>query len=435
MPNPPLRRTIHTGLAILLALLITRPALAHVSARTHLLVKLPPRLWAKPSSTLSAYAFEQWTPTLVPGWVRGTLPQAQVARSISEMARDPNVIAVQEDHRVQAMIVPDDTYWEQQWGPQKVRAPAAWDITTGDSGTIVAVLDTGVELTHSDLSGQFWVNDREVPGNGLDDDGNGHIDDIHGWRFGHDTLGNPIESNEINDDHGHGTHVAGIIAARGNNGQGIAGMAWDSRIMVVKVLDQKGEGYFSEIANGLIYATNNGARIANLSLGGPEMSSIMGDAIAYAKAHGTLVIAAAGNAGSQVFYPAAYPDAIAVAATDQNDQRLWFSCYGPEVDLSAPGSFIYSTCLGDSYCSKSGTSMATPHVAGLAALLWSQHPDYTPDQVMQRLRSTAQDINAPGWDEYTGWGRIDAQNALWVTQTSHPRYMPIVVLGKSPLDP
>lgn len=429
MPKPSPRRILQMGLVVMLALLTTHPTQARPSTRTHLLVKLPPQLWAEPSRALSAYAFEQWTPLLVPGWVRVTLPQTQAARSIAELTRDPNVIAAQEDGYVHAVIEPDDTYWGQQWGPQKIGAPYAWEITTGDSSVIVAVIDTGADLAHGDLADRLWANAREVPGNGLDDDGNGQIDDIHGWQFGHDALGTPYESNDVNDDHGHGTHVTGIIAAHGNNGQGIAGIAWDCRVMIVKVLDQNGDGYYSDVANGLVYATDNGAHIANLSLGGPDKSPIMEDAIAYANARDTMVIAAAGNAGSAVLYPAAYPGAVAVAATDQNDQRLWFSCYGPEVDLSAPGSSIYSTCMGNGYCPKSGTSMAAPHIAGLAALLRSHYPDYPAAQILHRLKTTAQDVDAPGWDPYTGWGRIDARRALSAAETFQMSYLPVVILG------
>ena len=171
-------------------------------------------------------------------------------------------------------------------------------------------------------------------------------------------------------------------------------------------------------------------RIANLSLGGPEMSQIMEDAIAYASAHGTLVIAAAGNAGSAVLYPAAYPGAIAVAATDQNDQRLWFSCYGPEVDLSAPGSLIYSTCLGDSYCYKSGTSMATPHVAGLAALLWSQYPEYTAAQIRASTQINRSRCRCPwlGRIHRLGAHRRTAR-AVGHTDISDRYYSPIVIVG------
>lgn len=435
MPNPALKRIIRAGFALLLVLSIARPTQARQSAHTHLLIKLSTEAWIEPSRALSHYSLEQWTPLLVPGWVRVTLPPLRQTHLIAAMAEDPNVLALETDLQVQTAITPNDTGWPQQWGPQKVRAPAAWDSTTGDRSVIVAVLDTGADLGHSDLAGQFWVNPHEIPGNGLDDDGNGKIDDINGWRFSHDADDAPYESNDVNDDHGHGTHVAGIISARGNNGQGIAGMAWGCQLMLVKILDNKGNGYNSEVANGLVYATDNGARLANLSLGGPDPSQIMEDALNYANTHGTLVVAAAGNSGSAVLYPAAYPSVVAVAATDQNDQRLSFSCHGPEIDLAAPGSLIYSTCRGNRYCYKSGTSMAAPHVAGLAALLRSQYPSETTEQIRQRLRSSAQDVHSPGWDEYTGWGRIDGLNALPAVQMVPILYLPIVAVHHDLIKP
>jgi len=167
MPNASLRRLARAGLAALLAVLTIRPTKAapdassglateaRLSARTHLLVKLRPQAWTEPSHALSAYAFERWTPLLVPGWIRGTLPQTRMARSMAEMAHDPNVIAVEEDNHVQAALAPNDSYWGQQWGPMKVRAPAAWDVTIGDPSVVVAVLDTGAELGHSDLASQL----------------------------------------------------------------------------------------------------------------------------------------------------------------------------------------------------------------------------------------------------------------------------------------
>jgi subtilisin family serine protease len=244
---------------------------------------------------------------------------------------------------------------------------------------------------------------------------------MHGWSFVADQGGAALD-----DDHGHGTHVAGIVAARGNNAQGIAGMAWNSQVMVIKVLDANGDGYYSDLAAGLVYAADNGARVANLSLGGPAPSQILQDAVNYSTAQGTLVVAAAGNTGSDVQYPAACDHALAIAASTYDDQRASYSCYGPEIDLTAPGTSIYSTCLGNSYCYKSGTSMAAPHVAGLAALIYAQSPDLSPGQVAQLLRETAQDMDTSGWDPYTGWGRIDAYRALSKTQTQLELYFPFI---------
>jgi subtilisin family serine protease len=253
------------------------------------------------------------------------------------------------------------------------------------------------------------------------------VDDIHGWRFGRDAEGNPNESNNLDDDHGHGTHVAGIAAAAGDNGLGIAGIAWGCRLMIVKVLDANGNGLESDVASALVYAVDNGARIANLSLGGDIDSPLMRDAVDYASEHGVLVVAAAGNNSGAVLYPAAYEPVLAVAASDANDERAPYSSHGPEVDLTAPGSGIYSTCVGDQYCGKSGTSMATPHVSGLAALIWSRYSDYTAAQVRQALIDSARDMGTPGWDEYTGWGRIDAWRAISGTSASWVFYVPFVV--------
>lgn len=198
-----------------------------------------------------------------------------------------------------------------------------------------------------------------------------------------------------------------------DNGLGIAGMAAASRLMIVKVLDQYGTGWYSDIAQGIVYAVDNGASIVNLSLGGTQPSETLQAAVDYAYSHGVLVVAAAGNDGGAVRYPAACEHVLAVAATDTVDQRASFSNYGPQVDIAAPGVDIYSTWpWRDGYWTQSGTSMATPHAAGLAALIRSFNPTLNPMQVTQIITSTALDAHTPGWDPYTGWGRIDAQSAM-----------------------
>jgi subtilisin family serine protease len=199
--------------------------------------------------------------------------------------------------------------------------------------------------------------------------------------------------------------------------------------MVVKVLDDNGDGYYSGLAAGLAYAADNGAAVANLSLGGSASSDILQEAIDYAHARGTLIVAASGNTNTDIQYPAACDNVLAVAASTSRDERAAFSCYGPEQDLSAPGTSILSTCVGDDYCYKSGTSMAAPHVAGLAALIYAQRPAFGPDQVAQILQESAQDIGDPGWDPFTGWGRIDAYRALAGMQTLHTYYFPVVQIG------
>jgi len=392
------------------------PAIAAQTTPRVLLVKLSPQAWQAPQRVLSGHNLAHWETLRVPGWVRVTV----AADRTSALHDDPAVQAIEEDHRVHAAITPDDPSWALQWGPQIVRAPAAWDLHTGSPSVVVAVLDTGIDLQHADLSGQLWTNADEIPGNGLDDDANGYVDDVYGW--------NVLDggSNTVDDDYGHGTHVSGIIAARGNNGLGIAGMAWNSRLMIVKVLDENGDGYYSGLAEGLAYAADNGAQIANLSLGGSASSQILQDAIDYAHARGTLIVASAGNSSTDIQYPAASDHTLAVAASTESDVRARYSCYGPEMDLTAPGSLIYSTCMGGGYCFKSGTSMAAPHVAGLAAVLLAQRPGLTPEQITQRLIETAHDLNEPGWDPYTGWGRIDAYSALARIQFEFNYYFPIV---------
>lgn len=423
---------IKVGLLLGLIALLAVPTGAQSTDLDYLLVKLPAGAMGaadtlRAAEILSAYRVRQIEPLLLPGWFRIFVPSDALERIQTQMAVDLNVLAVERDGIVQAMLIPDDTYWSSQWGPLKIDAPGAWEYNTGSAEVIIAIVDSGIDTDHPDLAEQLWVNPGETPGDGIDNDGNGFIDDIHGWRF----LSTG-QSNDVEDDLGHGTHVAGIAGARGNNGAGIAGMCWGCRLMILKMLDYRNSGRYSDLADSIVYAVDNGARIINLSLGGSTGSSIMEDAVNYASGQGALVVAAAGNNGSSVYYPGAYPAALAVAATDSNDQHASYSNSGPEVDIAAPGSGIYSTCMGSSYCYKSGTSMATPHVSGLAALIWSQHYTYTISQVRQFMVNSAVDVESPGWDPLTGWGRIDARLAL--AETLKPQafdyvyYFPLIFL-------
>ena len=223
----------------------------------------------------------------------------------------------------------------------------------------------------------------------------------------------PDENANVLDDFGHGTHVAGIAAAATNNGVGIAGIAPQARIMPVKVLDQYGNGWYSDIAAGIIYAADNGAQVINLSLGGKEDSQILRDAVDYARNRGALVVAATGNDGGAVLYPAAYAPCWRWPRPIGSDQVAYFSNRGSQVDVAAPGVDIYSTWPWvTGYFTKSGTSMAAPHVSGVAALIRSERPDLAVDQIAQIITSTAHDVADPGWDAATGWGRIDAYAAV-----------------------
>ena len=293
-----------------------------------------------------------------------------------------------------AVNTPNDPSFTQQWALNNtgqtggtpdadIDAPEAWDTTTGSSDIVLAVVDTGVDSNHKDLKGKVMK--------------------------GYDFVNN---DSDPMDDHGHGTHVAGIAAAKSNDGIGIAGVCWECRVMPVKVLTSGGWGYWEWIAQGIVYAAFNGADVINLSLGGSTDSKVLHDAVKDARNAGVAVIAATGNSHSTpVLYPARYSETIAVAATDHNDERASFSSYGPEVDIAAPGVSILSSLPGDKYAKWSGTSMATPHVTGAAGILLSVSK-VSPEELRNCLRESADDKGTPGWDEYYGAGRLNVKVLL-----------------------
>ena len=346
------------------------------------------------------------------------VPPGQEMATAEDLRRMQQVAFVELDYAAHAtdIITPTDPGWPIQWGPAKIGAPAAWSLVTDTTGIVIAIVDSGIKLDHEDLAAQRWINSDEIPGNFSDDDGNGKIDDVNGWHFYQRWSGSsfvPAENSNVQDDYGHGTHVAGIAAAVTNNGVGIAGIAPGARVMPVKVLDQYGNGWYSDIALGIAYAADNGARVINLSLGGAEDSQTLRSAVDYARSRGALVVAATGNTGGAVLYPAAYDPVLAVAATDASDQVAYFSNRGPQVDVAAPGVDIYSTWPWvTGYFTKSGTSMAAPHVSGVAALIWARWPGLSADMVAGDITRTALDVGAPGWDVDTGWGRVDAYRAV-----------------------
>jgi thermitase len=318
------------------------------------------------------------------GVQRLRVPEGQELTIIASLRHHPLVEYAEPNYIIRAVLDPNDPYFpDNQWGLTKIGAPQAWDVTTGSSDLTIAIVDSGIDLDHPDLSGKIIVGYDYVNGDWVPDD-----------------------------DYGHGTHVAGIAAAWTNNGEGMAGVSWGARLMALKVLDAEGYGSYANVASAVTYAADHGAKIINLSLGGSSGNQTLHDALIYAHDAGCMVVAATGNDVGAVLYPAKYAEAFAVAATDSNDVWAWFSNYGPEVDVAAPGVGIYSTYFGGGYTSESGTSMATPHVAGLAALIWSEYPGYTNDQVEGRIETTAVDLGAPGWDPYYGHGRIDAHAAL-----------------------
>jgi subtilisin family serine protease len=284
-----------------------------------------------------------------------------------------------------------------------IKATSTWEETKGDEEIIIAILDTGVDTLHPDLDEKIHSSEYDF----VNDD------------------------SDATDDHSHGTHVAGIAAAETDNGEGIAGVAWNCKIMAVKVLDDLGFGGTDDLADGIIWAADNGADVINLSLGVPVPVITLENALRYAHGMDVVIVAAAGNDGGAVLYPAAYDDyCLAVAATNYNDERvdfsnsagLWESNFGPEIDVAAPGERIISTVPTwfwgpDSfpYAWGGGTSQASPHVAGVAALIRSLKPDLTADQIMKVICYSADDVNFVnnlGVDNYLGWGRLNSKKAL-----------------------
>jgi len=326
----------------------------------------------------------------------------------------PEVEYAEPNHIRKPLELPNDTYYKNQWALPKISAPDAWDKTTGTNTVIVAVIDTGVDYTHPDLK----IN----------------VDSTTGYDFAKNSP-DPM------DDNGHGTHVAGIIGAAGNNSIGITGVCWSVKIMPLKVFNASGNSDTIWISSAIIYAANKGARVINMSLGDisypPESNQTESDACKYAYDKGVILVAASGNGydtngdseidtpGMEpVTYPAAYEYVIAVGATDKDDKRASYSNYGPELDLVAPGgdgasseNWILSTIgtgtvSSQTYAYMMGTSMASPHVAGAVALLLSKNPDLNFSEIYTKLTESADDVESSGKDIYTGYGRLNIARAL-----------------------
>ncbi|NEO56228.1 MAG: S8 family serine peptidase [Okeania sp. SIO3B5] len=293
-----------------------------------------------------------------------------------------------------------------------IDAPEAWDIQTGSNNVVVGVIDTGIDYTHPDLVNNMWTNPGETPGNGIDDDGNGYVDDVYGYDFAYG------DSDPFDPIDGHGTHVAGTIGADGNNGQGVVGVNWDVDLMAIKFLDDNGNGNTFGAIQAIEYATMMGADLTNNSWGGGGFSQGLYDAIAAAGAADSLFIASAGNSGTDNDATPHYPDGydldniISVANTDQNDNLSSSSQYGARsVDLGAPGTQIASTYPGGGYAYLSGTSMAAPHVSGVAALVLAENPDLSYQEVKDIILESTDPISALDGKTVTG-GRLNAFEAL-----------------------
>lgn len=360
-------------------------------------------------------------------------------------------------HRYQALQTPNDSLYSGSWYHQKIQTNRAWDLTTGSSSTVIAVIDTGFALNHQDLTDKWYTNTGEqgqtsssdhcwtgTPAdkatNNCDDDQNGYVDDWRGWDFNTDDN---YPQTGMTDNQGagtqHATMVSGLIAATANNAVGNAGIDWQAKIMPLQVLGDDGTGYTSGIVTAIEYAVNNGANVINMSLGGPDFDQALLDAVDYAAAHNVLVVAASGNCGDtsanecatmvapgRMSYPAKYPSVLSVGATTSTDDRASFSSYGPELDIVAPGSAVgplaswSSTITTNGYVSSAnGTSFASPIVAGVAGLVRAKLGNPSVEQLESVLLDSADKVSGlsgQNRNDTYGFGRVNAQKAVLMAQ-------------------
>ncbi len=363
--------------------------------------------------------------TIVPGLILVSTAQ-KIDGAIATASATPGVVYAEPDYVLRLMGVPNDPQFKNQWGYHNtgqtiggsvgtvdgdVDGPEAWDLFTGDPNFVVAMFDSGTQLNHPDLAANTWTNPGEIANNNIDDDGNGYIDDTKGWDF---------ESNDKDptDTFGHGTHTGGTVAAVSNNGVGVAGMAWQSKIMSCKLDGFSAAGIVSDAIEALQYITFFKVRVSNNSWGVTQFSQPLYDAIKASKAYNHLFVCAAGNFATNNDVTPVYPctfdldNVISVAATTNKDLKASFSCFGAKtVDLGAPGQDVFSTTLGNGYGYNSGTSMACPHVVGVVALITAKHPTWTYLQVRERLLTTTRPIAALAGKCVTG-GVVNAAAAL-----------------------
>ncbi|MBM3343473.1 MAG: peptidase S8 [Betaproteobacteria bacterium] len=316
-------------------------------------------------------------------------PQASEKAVANLLKRHPHLKFAEVDAAVAPNNLLNDTYYVNAWHLGKMNAPSAWNTSTG-SGITVAVLDTGVDAAHEDLQGQL----------------------VPGWN----TYDNNANTADV---HGHGTRVAGVVAAASNNGVGVASLAASARVMPIRISDTAGYGYASTVAQGLTFAADNGARVANVSYAMTGFSTVQ-SAAQYFKNKGGLTVLAAGNSGTLDNTPAT-DTIITVAATDSNDARTSWSTYGPHVDVAAPGAGIWTTSRGGGYGAVSGTSFASPATAATIALMMAANANLAPADIEHLLKSTVVDLGAAGWDQYYGVGRVDAGAAVLAAAAAQPR--------------
>jgi hypothetical protein len=396
--------------------------------------------------------FDHFLQTLQPQNIKPLTPKADNRFFTATLSMEPDWIAIQTakphfegidyiqpNYLNSFYLTPNDPYYpNQQFYLSHV--PEAWDITTGNHQTIVALVDSGMLFDHPDLQNNIYVNTAEIPGNDIDDDNNGYIDDWHGWDFADAPelsdigLGDyTVPDNDPSDENFHGTHVAGILGADSNNGIGVAGIDWNVRMMVLRAgfRTTEGSGYLQDddASAALIYAADMGAEVVNMSWGDPSYSPIIADACQYAFDKGVILVASAGNSPEPVLsYPARLSTVISVGAIDINKNLAGFSSFGPDLDLVAPGQDIYSTYQAtgaDIYKNQSGTSMSSPFVTASIALLLSIEPGLSFEQVRSRLLMSCDDLGAAGFDNSFGNGLLNTYRFLNNTASpqivmSHP---------------
>lgn len=361
--------------------------------------------------------------------------------------QDPDVVIAEPNQTYQAVALPNDPDFSQQWALDTIGAPTAWDTRTDGSTIPVAVLDSGVDITNPDLVDNIWTNPKEIAGNGVDDDANGLVDDVHGWNF-IEKNNNPrpqlTEGATVAGIH-HGTVIAGILGARGNNAIAGTGVAWSEKIIPVRVLDSTGSGSTVTVAEGIRYAVAAGAKVINLSFVGTGVSPSLASAITSARQAGVIIVAAAGNENLNLDvtpqYPACYDGVIGVASVNPQGAKSSFSNYGSCVDISAPGENIYSTLYynpSSGYPDVSGvgwygTSVASPFVTGAISLLWSQSPNLTVDQVESVLKVQAVNITAANknFPNALGAGELSLESLLTAGESVERLQVNLLVIPRA----
>ena len=370
-------------------------------------------------------------------------PALPVPEAIAKLSADPRVELVEPNYVCYgADTIPDDPFFEFMWALNNpggefsgtpgadVGVRRAWDLTTGNQSIVVAITDTGIDLSHPDLTANAWTNVHEIPGNGIDDDQNGYVDDLHGWNF-LDNNNQLYQSPQVD---GHGTHIAGTIGAVGNNGLGISGVSWNVQLMTLKFLDGgENRGFISNAVKAINYAIDQkrkgvDVRVINASWVSPSKSRVLRSAIEAAGEAGILFVCAAGNEGLDIdeepIYPAAYADAVPtvlpVAALNRFDHLEPYSNYGLRtVSVGAPGTDVLGLAPEGQYTERSGTSMAAAHVSGVAVLLFSSEPALTPSEARERIISTSEPVAELG-AYCAGSGRVNAFDAL-IGRIASPR--------------